>query len=148
MKASKKLIIIDDDPSNNFMCCQVLRKLCAPAIADICSFTLVHKGLRHLIDMLSGENNQIVLFLDINMPSQLSGWDIMDQLSRLPLSMQRRLTVFMLSSSTRPLDKAKAIGYRLVKAFVSKPMMTSMTWLKEDILTNTEVTANAGVVRF
>ena len=134
MKASKKLILIDDDPSNNFMCCQVLKKLCLPALADVCSFTFVEKGLVHLEEVLSKPDNLVVLFLDINMPSQLSGWDVLDKLSLLPGDMQSRLTVFMLSSSTRPWEKEKAVGYRLVRKFISKPMMTSMTWLKEDIM--------------
>ena len=134
MKTSKKLIIIDDDPSNNFMCCQVLKKLCSPVVADICSFTFVEKGLIHLEQELSKPDSEVVLFLDINMPLQLSGWEVLDRLTQLPDSMQNRLTVFMLSSSTRPLDKAKATGYRLVKKFVSKPMMTNMTWLKEEIM--------------
>lgn len=134
MKTSKKLILIDDDPSNNFMCCQVLKKLCAPAAADICSFTLVEKGLQHIEQELSKPDSYIVLFLDINMPSQLSGWEVLDRLSQLPETMQSRLTVFMLSSSDRSLEKAKAIGYRLVKKFIQKPMLTSMSWLKADIL--------------
>ena len=134
MKTSKKLILIDDDPSNNFMCCQVLKKLCNPTVADICSFTIAEKGLHQIEQELNKPDNRVVLFLDINMPSQLSGWEVLDRLSQLPETMQSRLTVFMLSSSDRPLEKAKAIGYRLVKKFIQKPMMTSMSWLKADIM--------------
>lgn len=134
MKASKKLILIDDDSSNNFMCCQVLKKLCNPIAADICSFTIVQKGLEHLERVLALESSQVVLFLDINMPSQLSGWEVLDRLNQLPDVMKRRLVVFMLSSSDRPLEKAKAIGYRLVRKFIQKPMLTSMTWLKQEIM--------------
>lgn len=127
------------------MCCQILKKLTAPATADICSFTLVEKGLRHVEEQLDKYENHVVLFLDINMPSQLNGWDVLDRLSQLPERAKNRLTVFMLSSSTRPSEKAKAIGYRLVKKFIPKPMLPSMTWLKEDILIDENQTASQPV---
>lgn len=142
MKASKKLILIDDDPSNNFMCCQVLKKLCIPAPADIAAFTLVHKGILRIEEELSHPENQVVLFLDINMPSQMDGWEVLDHLSQLPDSMQNRLTVFMLSSSDRMSERQKSLGYRLVKKFIQKPMMTSMKWLTDEILYEQSEKAN------
>lgn len=140
MKASKKLILIDDDASNNFMCCQVLKKLCNPAMADICTFTHVEKGLLHLEKEVSVPGNQVILFLDINMPSQMNGWEVLEKLHALPEAAQNQLVVFMLSSSDRPLEKAKAIGYRLVRKFIQKPMLTSMSWLKEEIMFDKEET--------
>jgi CheY-like chemotaxis protein len=65
---------------------------------------------------LDGEPPSIIL-LDINMPG-ISGWTFLDQLNQL----NRKVAVYMYSSSIDPDDMRKVRQYAVVKDFLPKPL--------------------------
>ncbi len=74
--------------------------------------------------MLEQENEQTipdVIFLDLNMP-EINGWEFLDVLSQQEQKYLNKCQVFILSSSVDSLEKEKAKTYKLVRAFLHKPL--------------------------
>ena len=59
------------------------------------------------------------VFLDINMP-MYSGFELLDRLLQLPFN--DFPPVYMLTTSSNPLDIEKAKEYEVIKAFFQKPL--------------------------
>ncbi len=111
-------ILIDDDETNNLLCDFVIRDV--EPLANVYSFTDAEIGLEQLTSLLYLDYKCVVL-LDINMP-MLSGWDVLEHLGDLPASVQKELTVYMLSSSVNAEDKQRALENPLVLDYFEKPL--------------------------
>jgi CheY-like chemotaxis protein len=61
-----------------------------------------------------------LLLMDIDMPG-LNGFEFLDQLMEVPELVQKDARVFMLTSSTHPLDHEKAARYPLA-GYLIKPL--------------------------
>lgn len=120
MKATPDFIIIDDDNLNNMICRMVVETLFPGR--DIRAFTDPENGLeylRHLCQL--PDANDAVVFLDINMP-RLSGWEVLDELIKIPGAARECLKIFMLSSSINYADIERVRNYPLVTAYIEKPL--------------------------
>ena len=60
-----------------------------------------------------------VVLLDLNMPV-MDGWQFLDEFIDLPL--QKKISVFILTSSIDPFDIEMAKNYPLVKSYIMKPI--------------------------
>lgn len=115
------IILIDDDPVQNHVNKIVIRQYLRPQTADIISFTSPVCGLAYLKEKNFYEDEQALLLVDVNMPGQ-SGWEFLENISQLNESILQHLTIYMLSSSIDPADRAKASQSPLVKDFITKPL--------------------------
>ncbi len=107
------LVLIDDDPINNFVNQKVLRKQKDDwAMMD---FVDPRKALEYLVK--THETPPSVILLDINMPV-LSGWQLLDELVKNGIS----APVFMLTSSIAQEDMEKVKTYPMVKGYINKPL--------------------------
>lgn len=68
-----------------------------------------------------------VIFLDLNMPA-ISGFDFLEQLNSQG-SVSHDLKVVILTSSNSQTDYERALTYKHVVGFISKPL--TVQWLKE-----------------
>lgn len=84
--------------------------------AQICSNGL--EAIDHL-DKVAEEREKILILLDLNMPV-MNGWEFLETCQNRPYS--ERLHVVVVTSSSYMDDKKKALEYRQVKAFYSKPL--------------------------
>ncbi|MFN8154544.1 MAG: response regulator [Bacteroidia bacterium] len=123
------VLIIDDDPVNNFLCRQLLHQMTPETV--IHDFTNPLDGIRFLQDGgdTQSANDKILLLLDINMPG-MNGWEFMDEFAKLPASLTSKFTIHILSSSVDPDDKNRADANPQICSFVEKPL----TLLKIDSL--------------
>jgi CheY-like chemotaxis protein len=107
------LVLIDDDPINNFVNQKVLRKQKDDwAMMD---FTDPKKALDYLLK--NQENLPAVILLDINMPI-LNGWQFLDELLKNSIN----VPVFMLTSSIAQEDMEKTKIYPMIRGYINKPL--------------------------
>jgi len=120
MKAISRFLIIDDDPSNNFLCEIMVKK--AKAGMDIQSFLQPEIAVDYIKKEYSNGNAvPTVLFLDINMPV-MTGWDVLEMLETFDQTIIRQLTIYLVSSSVDQMDKKRAFENPLVIDYIEKPV--------------------------
>jgi CheY-like chemotaxis protein len=111
------IVLIDDDSLTNYINRRILNRF-LPGV-DILDFTEGRAALDTLKAMSLREGEDILLFLDINMPV-MSGWDVLEHLKQeLP---DLPIKVVMLTSSIDRSDRERAAGYEKVFSFISKPV--------------------------
>lgn len=119
---SNRFIILDDD----LTCIE----LCKIAISnsfdssDILTFSEAGKALYHLMTNFNKreQQNDTILFLDINMPS-MNGWSFIDCFSLLDQKIKNKISIIVLSSSTNPNDKIRAAENIYVSEYIEKHLL-------------------------
>lgn len=125
-------VIIDDDSCHNIVCALSLKKAFKPMNVNIVGFTNVADGISFLKSKLDSRDSKTVLFLDINMPD-MSGWDVLGEISKNYESAKDNLIVYMLSASVSMLDRAKAFMYPFVKDCLEKPLSDHLIHISEEL---------------
>ena len=116
-----QLIIIDDDPVNNFICIKTIQRLIEDP--SILAFT----EATHALDFLNSPafansaENRIIMFLDINMPL-VSGWDFLNIFESMSGRIKKPIKIYMLSSSVNPEDIERATLNEYVSDYLMKPL--------------------------
>ncbi|MCF0048494.1 response regulator [Dyadobacter sp. LJ53] len=119
MKTALRFIVVDDDPINNMVCKYVITNF-APA-AGIQLFTDPAKALQFIQNDHEADNQETVLFLDINMPV-MSGWEFLDAYSSFEDKLHSQIKIIILSSSIDPEDIEQARNHPLVSGYFPKPL--------------------------
>ena len=110
-----KILLIDDDPSVNFLNKLIIEK------SNIGAVVQEHtEAGQALTELSSGELAPDLILLDINMPI-MNGWQFAENFEQLPTE-ARSSKVIILSSSINPSDKEKADNSPIIRGFYSKPL--------------------------
>jgi CheY-like chemotaxis protein len=119
MKKYKFLVFIDDDSFTNTFHQIILDE------ADICEeymfFNSGEKALEFFVLEAQKENSKVpeYIFLDINMPS-MNGWQFLDKYTQI--EGEQAATIIMLTTSISRSDKSKTKDYKIIEAFMNKPL--------------------------
>jgi len=117
------IVLIDDDPINIFLAKTVMQRVATNP--TFYTFTEAKAGVEFIsntISVLLETNPLIFLLLDIDMPD-LDGWQFLeDEFEKLEMKHKNKLPIFMLSSSTLPSDKERALKNRFVTDYIEKPI--------------------------
>lgn len=118
---TKRFLLVDDDPLNNYLTKMILKKSFEPV--QVIDFTIPEDGLEF---MKSGPSHippdeKTTLFLDINMPT-LSGWEFLEAFEHFDASIKEKYTIYILSSSVNISDLNLAKANPLVVDFIEKPL--------------------------
>lgn len=62
-----------------------------------------------------------LILLDLNMP-EFSGWDFLKNFKNLYPTLQKKIDIFIVSSSVDPHDRSRSEDYPFVKGFLIKPL--------------------------
>src|SRR5437879_5305689 len=102
-----KIIIIDDDPINNFICREVIKMVTSKN--EIIDFTSHEVGLKYIMEnhKKCTENEKIILFLDLNM-TLMTGWEFLKELNKLEEADRKSFVIYVLSSSVDEKDRKRA----------------------------------------
>jgi two-component SAPR family response regulator len=120
MKTISRFLIIDDDPSNNFLCEIMVKKTISGM--DIRTFLEPEIAVDYIKKEYSnGKFIPTVLFLDINMPV-MTGWDFLEMLETFDAKIIQNFTIYIVSSSVDQSDKRRAIENPLVIDYIEKPV--------------------------
>ncbi|MCF0040285.1 response regulator [Dyadobacter fanqingshengii] len=106
MKPLLHFFLIDDSAFDLFIYEKLLIK---SGITDsVKTFNSARDALKHLVSQADTLPESIIL-LDLQMPD-MNGFEFIDEFDHLPLMLQEKIRIFMLSSTidTRDIDKAKA----------------------------------------
>jgi CheY-like chemotaxis protein len=115
MVEQKKVLLIDDDPINNYVNRRLILRLFT--VAEITEFLDAVSALEYL-----KTNTPELIFLDINMP-EMDGWQFLEEYRNYP----NRTKVVILTSSIDPSDRMRSEQFEFVEGFFVKPLNISNT---------------------
>jgi response regulator of citrate/malate metabolism len=108
-----KFILIDDDELTNILNKKIIKSVLPNMAIEI--FLDIDDALDWL--NTNDKDGNYLIFLDINFPGR-SGWDFLEAYQKFPVLSK----IIMLSSSIVQTDKIKALSYKFVVQFLSKPL--------------------------
>lgn len=116
----RKACIVDDDPILIFGMKLMIKQV------DTSLETRVWNNGKQALDGLlelhqNGEALPEVIFLDLTMPV-MDGWDFLKALREADLPGKELMKIYVLSSSINPVDQERALGYKEVHDFITKPL--------------------------
>ncbi|MEO0386025.1 MAG: response regulator [Pseudomonadota bacterium] len=117
MEEIQRAILIDDEKIDHRLYRKVMHR--SGLVRELECFVYADEALDHL--RLNRDAAIDVIFLDINMP-RMNGFEFLDALKA---EMPERLAmsaVVMLTTSTDPMDRARAEASGCVSAFLNKPL--------------------------
>jgi len=115
------VLVIDDDEINNFLCQKVIQ---LSGFSDsVITCQSADEGLSRLNESVDQNSNTIpdIIFLDINMPLK-NGWDFLNDFDSIATKIDKKVNIFMLSSSVYKDDITKAKESVHVTDYVTKPL--------------------------
>ncbi len=119
MSTVKNFIVVDDDDINNVLSSIIIETVYTDAV--ITSFTRPNEALSYIEQAYKAEDEDAILFLDINMPL-MNGWEFMEAFEGFSDLIKNHIRVYIVSSSVDQRDKDKADANPLIKGFFSKPL--------------------------
>lgn len=135
MSVLRKVLLIDDDEVNNFVCESIIRN--HKFAEEVLSFERAEDAVAFLkksVDYKKGFPD--LIFLDINMPG-MDGWSFLEEYRQLPEQFTKHCSLFMLSSAVDRKDIMNAKSNEEVKEFFSKPLSPEiLDIIKEEFTCN------------
>ena len=121
------LCIIDDDPMASFY----IKRLAE--LGEVASIITIYNNAQGAIDYLlnykkSSENLPDIILLDIYMPG-LDGWGFLEEFRKLKGTLEKKVEIYVISSSDHPSDIRRAKSTPEVKDYFQKPVTLEL--LKE-----------------
>jgi len=114
------VMLIDDNEADNFLHEVAIRE--ADCADDIVVFDMAEEALESLE---KGAVSPEVVFLDLNMPG-MDGWEFLEVYRRLPKDRRKAVVIMMLTASSNPKDRERAVEQYEVTGFSNKPLTKDM----------------------
>ncbi|MFC5046689.1 response regulator [Aquimarina hainanensis] len=122
------LYLIDDDTIHQFIVKKLISKISSQQ-NKLLTFSNGEEAIL-FIESIWNQKEQLpdVILLDINMPI-MDGWDFLNAYIKLTPTPEKKINIYILSSSQNPDDLEKAKKYKNIAGYLTKPINESI--LKE-----------------
>jgi CheY-like chemotaxis protein len=120
MTKIKKLALVDDDEIFTFLSTKIIQQ--TQLVNEIITFGNGLDFLDYLKANLS--NNEFlpeIILLDLSMPI-LNGWQVLDEYALLQDQIDKKMDIYICSSSISPSDVDKASNIKEIKDYLIKPI--------------------------
>lgn len=120
----KHVLLVDDNDIDNYINNHIVKK--SQITEKITVKNSAVKALEFLEEIKENEDEfPDLVFLDISMPI-INGFGFLDELIKLPLVIDQKCSIVMLTSSSDQNDIDRAMSYSVVKKFLVKPLKLEM----------------------
>ncbi|WP_179353604.1 response regulator [Winogradskyella vidalii] len=120
MKNHYNICVVDDDDIYQFTISKTLQSL--KLTKKIMFFSDGEEAISFLIENLYCEDQlPDIIFLDINMPI-MDGFQFMEEYVQLKPKLDKKIIIYMVSSSIDPVDIAKAKSISDISDYIIKPI--------------------------
>lgn len=123
-KTIRCILLIDDDPDDNF-----LHRMVIEESGLIETVRVAETGQAALDYLMHSHDDYYIrpdlIFLDINMPG-MNGFEFLEEYEKLPAEQKTGLVVLMLTTSLNPSDQKKASNFATVGGYHAKPLTQAM----------------------
>ena len=120
MNSNYNICVIDDDDIYQFTIVKMLKSI--DLNKEISLFSDGEEALEFLIDNLyNDEELPDIIFLDINMPI-MDGFQFMEEYVKIKPKLNKKITIYMVSSSVDPVDIEKAKNISDISDYIIKPI--------------------------
>lgn len=110
-----KLLLVDDDEGMNYLHHRILEK--SGLVRNVLVKNNGHEALKYLRE--NEDSLPELIFFDINMPV-MGGWDIVEELIKVPLRNLEHSKIYILTSSINPEDFDRAEKNQIVSGIIEK----------------------------
>ena len=120
MNSPLKTCIVDDDSIYRFTMVITLENINLPV--DIMAFSDGEEAINFMLDHI-GQDSKFpdVIFLDIEMPV-MDGFQFMEEFVKIKPRLQKKITIYMVSSSLDPVDIDRARNISAISDYIVKPI--------------------------
>lgn len=129
-KMTKKIFIIDDDDIYRLIVSKMLEKFDTSLSIEQCENG--ENGLE-ILESHKATTDTIIIILDINMP-RLEGWGFLNELEKNNFYDIKKLSIYIVTSSTDDDDIVKSKNFKFIKHFFHKPLSKQNIKLILDIV--------------
>lgn len=120
MTKLSSICIIDDDEIYTFLLKKTLKKI--NVCIDIIEYINGLDGIEKIKDLIEHQEDlPDLILLDINMPL-LDGWEFLEEYKKLKQKIDKRISIYIVSSSISNTDIEKAKSHLEVIDFLTKPI--------------------------
>lgn len=121
MEKINRLMIIDDDELNNYITTKIVGY--SQLAHKVDSYQSPGEALEYLTENSSRQDGVApeIIFLDISMHG-MDGWEFLEKYKELPNDYQKKIKIFILSTSIFEHDRMKAGEYDCINGYIQKPL--------------------------
>ncbi|WP_183558345.1 response regulator [Mucilaginibacter sp. SP1R1] len=121
LRPGTSVLFIDDEVISNFISEKFIKKILKDPDITICIDG--QSAITKLIKISNQDVNLLpdYIFLDITMP-KMNGWEFLEAFRDLNIDPLGKTRIFILTCSFYKHDMIKSKSYKMVKAFISKPL--------------------------
>ena len=120
MLQKHSLCIVDDDEVYKFFVKKILK--IKKLADDVLTFTDGEEAFNYINENKENlEKLPDIIFLDINMPI-MDGFQFMDEYTKIKAKIDKKITIYMITSSIDPIDLERSKKYVEISDFIIKPI--------------------------